>query len=97
MRYRGSIDFGVLKPTIRRMLDSELDAVRKKGAVQAALVALSEADAQPLVDESLQGDTHTRTGVALVYAANVTTARHRARCEEGLVALFGDTKLKSAR
>jgi hypothetical protein len=66
MRYRGSVNFDVLRPTIRRMLDSELDEVRKEGAVQAALAALSEADAQPLVDESLQGDTHTRTGVALV-------------------------------
>ena len=91
MRYRGAIDFGVLHPTIRRMLDSELPAVRKEGAVQAALVALSEAAAQPLVEQSLRGATQTRTGVALVYAANLTTARHRARCEEGLRTLFDDS------
>jgi hypothetical protein len=90
MRYRGSVDFEVLQPTIRRMLVSERPAVRKEGAVQAALVALSEAAAQPLVEASLRGDTKTRTGVAIVYAANVKTARYRARCEEGLRTLFDD-------
>jgi hypothetical protein len=90
MRYRGTVDFDILQLTIRRMLGSERPEVRKEGAVQAALVALSEADAQPLAEESLRGDAHTRTGVALVYAANVKTARYRARCEEGLRTLFDD-------
>jgi hypothetical protein len=62
MRYRGSVDFEVLQPTIRRMLSSERPAVRKEGAVQAALIAMNDSSAQ-LSHPGFDGDLDGRDDV----------------------------------
>jgi hypothetical protein len=60
------------------------------GAVQSALAAFDEAAAKPLVDRCERGDPSLRLGLARVYAANVASPEHRARCEPPLRALFND-------
>jgi hypothetical protein len=90
LRYRATADFEVLRPLIERMVNSDLPGVREEGAVQATLVALSEGAAHELADRCLNGTDEQREGAARVYAANLTTARFRARCEAALERLFND-------
>lgn len=79
-----------LEPLIRRMVGSSHPAVRTEGAAQAALAALSEERAQPLAEECMQGSAEMRLGTTRVFAHNLASAAHRARCEEGLKAAFDD-------
>jgi hypothetical protein len=88
--WAGSQHFERLEPLIRRMIGSSLPAVRTEGAAQAALAALSDGAARPLAEECLRGSSELRLGVTRVFAHNLASADHRARCEEGLEAAFDD-------
>jgi hypothetical protein len=83
-------DFGRFKPLIERMTESPLETVRTEGAAQAGLATLTEAAAQPLAEKCIRGPHELRLGVMRAFAHNLESARHRARCEEGLEAGFND-------
>ncbi len=72
------------------MIDSEHPAVRTRGAVHAALVALDGLSGQDLAERCMSGDAALRQGVARVDAANIRDATYRERCEEHLIILFND-------
>lgn len=88
--WAGSQHYERLEPLIRRMIGSSLPAVRTEGAAQAALAALSDERVQPLAEECMQGSAELRLGTTRVFAHNLASAEHRARCEEGLEAAFDD-------
>ncbi len=90
LRYQAAVDFARLKPIMERMVRSELSDVRSAGAASITLAALSEADAHKLARAYLAGSEPERLGVARVYAANLTQARYRKRCEDALQTLFDD-------
>ena len=90
LRFAGARYFDDLRPVIERMLESEVTAVRTRGAVQAALAALDDTSAQSLVERCLAGDPALRLGIARVSAANLRSATHRTRCETQLTGLFND-------
>lgn len=90
LRRRVFVDFDRLGPVIQRMIESDLPAVQEAGAAQAALAALSESDAEPLVELCQAGGERLRLGLAKVYGANLLNARYRERCELALTALFDD-------
>jgi len=90
MVYFGGRKFSKLGPLIERMVRSPLAAVRKEGAAQAALAALTEAPAQPLADACIAGTPELRLGATRVFAHNLHTARYRSLCEERLRSRFDD-------
>ncbi len=90
LRYRSRRYFEILKPVIERMVDSADPGVRSAGAVQAALVALEETEATALLERCLAGGSQLRLGIARVFTANISSATHRALCEEHLIRLFDD-------
>jgi hypothetical protein len=91
LRYRGSIDYERLSPIIRRMIESTDPEVRTAGAVQATLAALNEEKAGSIADHCVAAKAaELRLGSARVYGANLTNARHRAKCEAALTLLFDD-------
>lgn len=90
LRFAGQRHFDVLRSVMERMIDSEHAAVRTRGAVHAALVALDGVTGQDLVERCMSGDAALRRGVARVNAANIRSATYRGRCEEHLIVLFND-------
>jgi hypothetical protein len=90
LRYTARDYFDVLGPILERMIASDSAAVRTRGAVQIALVALDGEHAQELAEQCLRGDEAQRLGIAQVNAANIKNARYRSRCEAQLVAAFDD-------
>lgn len=90
LRYAAREHFDRLRPVLERMIASDLAAVRTRGAVQIALVALDGEHGQELAEQCLQGDEAQRLGVTRVNAANITNARYRTRCEAQLVTAFDD-------
>jgi hypothetical protein len=90
LRYRAAQDYPRYASLIQRMIDSQFPAAREAGAVQATLVALDDQRAATLADRCLNGALEERIGAAKVYAANVTTARFRDRCQGALRQLFSD-------
>jgi hypothetical protein len=90
LRYRGATDLEHLQPVLERMLESDDEETRRLGAVQAALAALGDEQARPLVEHCLEGGAEFRVGVSQVFAHNVTKARFRSYCEENLRRLFDD-------
>jgi hypothetical protein len=94
LRYRSTVDFVRLRPTLERMVRSELPDVCSAGAAWITLAALSEADAHALARACLSGSEPERLGAARVYAANLTQARYRKSCEDALLALFDDDALE---
>lgn len=90
LRYAGREHFESLHPIMERMICSDLAAVRTRGAVQIALVALAGEHGQDLAERCLHGDEALRLGVAQVNSANIRDARYRSRCEEQLAAVFHD-------
>lgn len=90
LRYRASRHFGALKSVIERMLNAVEREVRSTGAAQAALAALENSEAAPLLQHCLTGEADLRLGVAKVLGANVASARYRGLCEDALADLFND-------
>jgi hypothetical protein len=90
LRYRASRHFEVLGAVIERMLNAVEPEVRSTGAAQAALAALENAEAAPLLQQCLTGEADLRLGAAKVLGANVATARYRGLCEDALADLFND-------
>jgi hypothetical protein len=90
LRYAARENFDSLRPIMERMIASDLAAVRTRGAVQIALVALDGEHGQELAEQCLKGTEAQRLGVAHVNAANIKNARYRSRCEAQLIAAFDD-------
>jgi hypothetical protein len=90
LRYRISVDYDRLRVHAQRMLASPDAGTQEHGAALVCIAALSVDAARPLADACLTGTTAQRLGAAKVYAANLTTAHHRERCEATLRELFND-------
>ncbi len=90
LRFAGREHFEDLRPVMERMITSDLAAVRTRGAVQVALVALDGEHGQDIAERCLHGDAALRLGVARVNAANIQDARYRSRCEGQLASSFVD-------
>jgi hypothetical protein len=90
LRYRASRHFEELGAVIERMLTAAETEVRSTGAAQAALAALENSDAAPLLQQCLAGEAELRLGAAKVLGANVANARYRGLCEDALAGLFDD-------
>jgi hypothetical protein len=90
LRYRATVDFARLRPTLERMVGSHIPDVSSAGAAWISLAALSEADAHELARACVTGSEPERLGAARVYAANLTQARYRKSCEDALGTLFED-------
>ena len=90
LRYAGREYFESLQPVMERMIASVFAAVRTRGAVHIALVALDGEHGQSLAEQCLHGDPALRLGVARVNAANFQNVRYRSRCEPQLGAAFDD-------
>ncbi len=89
--------YSQLRPTIERMLRSEIPEVCEAGARLAGLAALQHDGATDLVNEALSGDlqtpecaSHLRLGVAQVATANIAVPEIRPWSEKVLKALFND-------
>lgn len=90
LRWAGGRYLDQLKPIIDRMIGSDHDEVRVRGAAQAALAALANPAAEDLVQRCLTGGPGLRKGVVRVLAANVRDASYRDLCAHHLIALFDD-------
>lgn len=90
LRYCAPIDFQRLKPPLERMLASTVSDVQTAGAAWVTLSALDNEEAHALAESCLAGNEQVRVGAARVYAANLTSARYRERCENALRTLFQD-------
>jgi hypothetical protein len=90
LRYAAPRHFLALRPVIERMLESDRPAVRTRGAVHAALVALDGDTGNDLTHRYMTDDAACRLGIARVNAANFRNAAYRDRTESQLVALFDD-------
>lgn len=83
--------FNELKPTIERMLSSDLTDVVEVGTRQACLASLDIEEARPFAERCLHGTETHRRAAAEIFVANLRSAHFRTFCEEALVRLFHDS------
>lgn len=79
-----------LRPTLSRMLQSELADVKAAGGRQIALAALTSDAASDLLEEATSGPPPARLGVAQVAAANVVNEEVGNICVRWLPRFFND-------
>lgn len=71
LHYANIRHFKRLRPVLRRMLNSQIPAVRETGARQACLAQFNNPDAADMVAECVSGDEAQRMGAAKVAEANL--------------------------
>lgn len=92
LRFYASTDYATLAPTFSRLMEAAKPEHRELGASLTARASIDDQDALTVVEAlGKASDPALRKGVARVYAANLTLARFRDRCEDGLRALFNDS------
>lgn len=88
LQYATLTHFQQLEYILEQMFGSSDSDTVAAGARLACLAALEVEEAAPLAESCLVGNESSRVGAAQIYAANLATARYRAICEDGLIALF---------
>lgn len=81
-----------LKPTITRMVNSEVDEVKEHGAARTTFIWLHSGELADLFAKCLSGSASHRKGVAMIVAHNVTDAKCGMKSREVLMQLLDDSE-----
>ena len=90
LKYAVQTHFDQLEPILRRMVESEYEAVAAAGACWVCYASLTVEEAKALSELCVSGSKPQRLGAAKVYAANLKQSAHRSVSWEMLVRLFSD-------